>query len=235
MNVLWHEDTSRHLALALALSLPLFVSETEISGPLHWPLLLAMSSEQKVLTWKQQDTFPTQTASISRAGCACVNTTHFCEQRANAVCKCRNAERDCHFSNVQPGFSQHPSDLHALFQHTCVTPVKHGPSLLLNGSWCLCACVPLREGKRKEMYLWVSLCWDACSCDWSLNPFSTNHFIIFTREIIISLNLPFKRKKKNQKYLWACKSWMFVLPSVSRLYLHYKVKLGLSLDNKREI
>lgn len=55
------------------------------------------------------------------------------------------------------------------------------------------------EGKTEAMYLWVSVCRDAGSCDWSLNPFSTNCFIIFTREIVISPNLPFKRKKKKSK------------------------------------
>lgn len=204
----------QYLESTIKSSSPL-VREKEISGPLHWPLLLAMSSEQKVLTWKQQDTSsPTQTASINRAPRARVITAHFWEHGASAACKCRDAERDCHFSNVQPGLSQHPPDLHALFQCTCVNPVKHGPSLLLNRSWCLCVHVCLWvEGETEAKYLWVSVCWDAGSCDWSANPFSTNRFIIFTREIVISPNLPFKRKKdeKNNilKYLWASKSWMF--------------------------
>lgn len=61
----------------------------------------------------------------------------------------------------------------------------------------VCMCV-FGWRERVKLCIYESVCWDASSCDWSLNPFSSNRFIIFTREIVISLNLPFNKKKKKK-------------------------------------
>lgn len=155
-----------------------------------------MSSEQKVLTWKQQDTSsPTQTASINHAPCASVITAYFWEHRANAVCKCRIAEWDCHFGNVQ-----HSPSIRLTFTLCFSALASTLSNTGLHYFWmeagaCVHVCLWV-EGKSEAMYLRVSVCWDASSCDWSLNPFSSNRFIIFIREIVISPNLPFNDKKK---------------------------------------
>lgn len=72
-----------------------------------------------------------------------------------SVCECleRKSESErrgasfvsSHLGSVGLRFSQHPSDLNALFQQTCITPVKQRPSLLLNASVCVCACVCERK------------------------------------------------------------------------------------------